>query len=232
MTTAVVTASIAVHGESSRWVDPDSATVGATIELVRDNRGQALAEASAALDAVVSGVTGVGAVAATAETRRAPLTYSAQSVGTHDENAQDPRSGIWGPTGRTVATVNLQFVVRDLARLDDLNGELGRHSTLTTHGVGWEVDDDNPAWRECRIEAVRAALDRARDYAAALGGTVVRVEEIADAGLSGGTPKFAMRAMAAAGAMESDAAPSLTPVPQLVSATVDARVAAEVPPLT
>lgn len=236
MTTAVVSTSIAVHGESSRWVDPDVATVGAAIELVRDERSQALAEAGTALEAVVAGVTGLGAVAAGADTRRAPMTYSALSTGTHEENAQDPRTGNWGPTGRTVATVNLQFRVRALDRLDALLAELGRHATLTTHGVGWEVDEDNPAWRECRIDAVHAALDRARDYAAALGGTVVRVDEVADAGLSavargmGPVPGAFSRGMAAKSGLE-DAGPSLTPVPQQVSATVDARVTAEVPPL-
>lgn len=231
-----VTTSVAVRGESSRWVDPDFATLGATVELVRDNRAQALADASAALDAVVSGVTALGAVPAGVDTRRAPLTYAVQSFATTDENAPDPHTGAWGLTGRIGATVSLQFTIRDLTRLDAVIAEANRHATVKTHGVGWEVDDDNPAWRECRIDAVQVALDRARDYATALGGTLVRVEQLADAGLSGATPRFFARSamhegVAAISADAGSSSPSLTPVPQQVSAAVEARVAAEVPSL-
>ncbi len=227
------TSVISVRGDSNRWVDPDSAVIGAGINLVRDDQHAALADASAALDSVLAGVTRLGATALTAETRRAPLTYSAQSVSTHDEYATDERSGGYGPTGRVSASVGLEFTVRDLDRLDELHAELGRHPTLRIHGVTWSVDDDNPAWQQCRTEAVYAALARARDYASALGGRIVHVVELADTGLIDSAPRFALRARAAAGGGAAhDEAPSLTPVPQQVSAAVEARVLAEVPPLT
>jgi len=39
---------------------------------------------------------------------------------------------------------------------------------------------DDQAWAEVRAEAVNAAIDKARDYAAALGGTITGIEHVAD----------------------------------------------------
>lgn len=50
----------------------------------------------------------------------------------------------------------------------------------------WSVDDDNPDWALVRADAISAALFKGQDYASALGGSVVAVEHVADAGLLGG----------------------------------------------
>lgn len=42
---------------------------------------------------------------------------------------------------------------------------------------------DESAWAEVRAEAINAAIDKARDYAAALGGTITSIEHLADPGL-------------------------------------------------
>ena len=100
--------------------------------------------------------------------------------------------------------------------------------SLNVHGVTWQVDWDNPAWPQVRAAAIGAAIGKARDYAAAIGATVRHVEHIADAGLlSGDTapyqPVRAGAAKAFSGGVNQPGIPALTPVPQELIATIEAR---------
>jgi uncharacterized protein len=112
--------------------------------------------------------------------------------------------------------------------LDDLSGVLAAHPSLNVHGVMWHVDWDNPAWPQVRAAAIGAAIGKARDYAAALGATLHHVEHIADAELLGGdtAPYQPVRALAKAfggGSGDQPGTPALTPVPQELIATIEAR---------
>ena len=116
----------------------------------------------------------------------------------------------------------------DLDRLDDLSGVLAAHPGLNVHGVMWHVDWDNPAWPQVRAAAIGAAIGKARDYAAALGATLQQVEHIADAGLLGSdtAPCHTVRGLAfraASGSGDQPGTPALTPVPQELIATIEAR---------
>lgn len=97
--------------------------------------------------------------------------------------------------------------------------------------VSWHVDWDNPAWPEVRAAAIQAAIRKGRDYAAALGGSLLNVEHIADVGLLGGgeTGRYrftsATATLAASGGAEPGT-PSLDPVPQELTATIEARFTA------
>ena len=104
---------------------------------------------------------------------------------------------------------------------------LAAHPALNVHGVMWHVDWDNPAWPQVRAAAIGAAVGKARDYAAALGASVRQDEHIADMGLLGGdtAPYQPVRALARAysGGGEQPGTPALTPVPQELIATIEAR---------
>ena len=130
-------------------------------------------------------------------------------------------------TGRVIATVALRVTVRDLDRLDDLSRVLAAQPGLNVHGVTWHVDWDNPAWPQVRAAAIGAAIGKARDYAAALGATLRHVEHIADAGLLGSdtAPYHTGRGLAlrAASGGDQPGTPALTPVPQELIATIEAR---------
>ncbi len=130
-------------------------------------------------------------------------------------------------TGQVIATVALRVTVRDLDRLDDLSGVLAAQPGLNVHGVTWHVDWDNPAWPRVRAAAISAAIGKARDYAAALGATLRHVEHIADAGLLGSdtAPYHTVHGMAfrAGGGGDQPGTPALTPVPQELIATIEAR---------
>ncbi|MCW2495004.1 SIMPL domain-containing protein [Jatrophihabitans sp.] len=103
--------------------------------------------------------------------------------------------------------------------------------------MSWHVDPDNPAWADVRAAAIAAAIEKGHDYAAALRGTLLRVEQVADTGLLGGSePPGRMRALAAGasrGSSESfgPGAPSLDPEPQEVSAVIEARLIAAIAPV-
>jgi uncharacterized protein len=131
-------------------------------------------------------------------------------------------------TGQVIATVALQVTVRDVDRLDDLGGVLAAAPGLNVHAVRWHVDWDNPAWPQVRAAAIGAAIGKARDYAAALGAAVRHVEHIADVGLLGGDtapyqPVGFVTAKAFRGGGDQPGTPALTPVPQELIATIEAR---------
>jgi uncharacterized protein len=225
---------LSVRGEARQMVAPDYATVAATIASSRASKAEAVRATAAALDRLTADLAAHGGVALEADTDRHPLTWSAHSAATHAERAYDDRTGQHEPTGRVTAEVAVMIAVRAFELLDPLGAVLAAHEAVSVHQVGWYVDWDNPAWPDVRASAIRAAIRKGRDYAAALGGSLRSVEHIADAGLLGGGDAqyrftsavgFAARA-GSRGGEESDA-PSLDPVPQELTAIVEARFTAD-----
>lgn len=108
---------------------------------------------------------------------------------------------------------------------------LARHQDLQLHDTLWGSTTTTPHGRRCAPQAIRAALRKGADYAAALGGTLVRVVHVADAGLlSRSVPEVHGRAslveQKSRGGSGPGDAPSLTPVPQRLIAAIDAGVLA------
>lgn len=219
---------LSVRGEARRMVPPDSAVVTAGIECQRGSKAEAVRAAAAELDGLTADLAAQGGVALDAGTGRRPLTWSAQSATTYAEREHNDQTGHYEPTGRVTATVAVLIAVRDFGLLDSLGAVLAAHETLSVHEAAWEVDWDNPAWPDVRAAAIQAAIRKGRDYAAALGGSLRSVEHIADVGLLGGGEATqyrsagGRRAMSASGGREPDT-PSLDPVPQELTATIEAR---------
>lgn len=124
------------------------------------------------------------------------------------------------------------IAVRAFELLDTLGAVLAAHEAASVHQVTWHVDWDNPAWPDVRAAAIQAAISKGRDYATALGASLREVQHIADAGLLGGdgaphlfTAGSAMRRPAGVGG-EPDT-PSLDPVPQELTAVIEARLTAD-----
>ena len=97
------------------------------------------------------------------------------------------------------------------------------------------MDEDNPARPQVRADAIRTALHKGQDYASALGGSIVSVEHIADAGLLGSDTWHDMAHRKGGdvplGYMGGPHSTSLYPVPQSVGATIEARLTATIGPL-
>lgn len=227
MSSTQTSTSVSVRGEAQRTTAPDQARVFSTVSATADSRTAAVSDVQAVLPAIFAGLTASGGVVLTADSARAALTWLVQSMQTHDEHAHNKVTGEHGPTGRHQASVSLLITVRDFSLLAGVTEAVTNRDSVEVHQVSWSVDDDNAQWALVRADAIRAALLKGQDYAAALGGTVVSVDHVADAGLLGGdnhggiTRSFGL---AAGGGGEM----SLDPVPQILSATIEARFTAVV----
>ncbi|MDX6227598.1 MAG: uncharacterized protein QOI76_988 [Frankiales bacterium] len=218
---------ISVRGECHELVLPDEAQLRAGLSLTRDSKPEALAAAAAALAGLLAGLEALGGTASTPETERAPLTWSGQSVTTYVEQWPDKETGRNEPTGRVTATVGVVMTLRDFGLLGRLGELLADQADLDVHQVLWLVDVDNSAWAAVRAGAIRAAMRKGRDYAAALGGSIDQVQHIADAGLLGGADHGSPTGdWLASRAFAQDSTPAMDPVPQLLSATIEARFVA------
>jgi hypothetical protein len=219
---------LSVRAEARQLVAPDCAVVDGLIEHTAGSKAEAVRSAAGSLDHLTADLAALGGVPFDEGAGRRPLTWSAYSSATREELYHDQETRRMERTGQVTATVALQVTLRDLDRLDDLAGVLAAQPGLNVHGVTWHVDWDNPAWPQVRAAAISAAIGKARDYAAALGATVAQVEHIADTGLLGGDTApyqpghlVAARAFSAGG--DQPGTPALTPVPQELIATIEAR---------
>jgi uncharacterized protein YggE len=226
------TALLSVRGEARATVAADSAVLNGVLRATQDAKPEALETVAAALRQLTNELGSLGGVPLTVESRDRPLTWSAYSATTELEH-EDDEQGRYRRTGRVIASVAVQLAVRDFDLLERLSAVLATHEGLSVHHIAWEVDADNPSWPQVRAAAIQAAIDKGRDYAAALGGSLSRVEHIADVGLLGG--ETVGRAAAGYAASRSSLrpaglpdTPSLDPVPQDLIAVIDARFIAAV----
>jgi uncharacterized protein YggE len=219
---------LSVSAEARQLVAPDYAVLDGLIEHSAGSKVEAVRLVTASLERLTADLAALGAVPFDEATGRRPLTWSAHSSATREEHYHDKETGRAERGGQVTATVALRITVRDLDALDDVSGVLAGQPSLNVHGVTWHVDWDNPAWSQVRAAAIGAAINKARDYAAALGAALRQVEHIADAGLLGGdtAPYQRGRPMAAtavrAGIAQPET-PALNPVPQELIATIEAR---------
>ena len=222
---------LSVRGDAALTVAPDEAGVSCEIRTHATDKATALDTAATALEAVVGDLGRLGGRVLASDGERVPLGWVASSVTSYPQTRWDESAGEERETGRVVAVVELTIRVRDFALLDRLGDALAGHETFHVQHTAWTVDDDNAAWPTVRAAAIAAALQKGRDYAAALGGALTSIDRIADAGLLGGDG-FAERGAVAAMAMSARAltasTPSLTPVPQRLTAAVDARLSASI----
>lgn len=229
-----ITALLSVRGEARVTVAPDFGVLNGVLRATQDTKAEALEVAAAGLSQLTSELGSLGGVPLTVGAERRPLSWSAYSATTEAEHEHDEQTGHYGPTGRIIASVALHLVVRAFDLLDRLAGVLATHEAFRVHHVAWAVDPDNPSWPEVRAAAIQAAIDKGRDYAAALGGSLNRVEHIADVGLLGGEGMTHGRASFAKASSSLEFAggmpetPSLDPVPQELIAIIDARFIANV----
>ena len=234
--TAPPVAALSVRGDARRTVAPDFALLDCRLSVIRTSKRDALQVAAGVLESLENDLAGLGAVPLTASSERAPMTWSAQSISTQDVHEFDEATGRHGPTGRVAAEVPVRIGVRALDRLAAVGTVLAGHDRLAVSFVSWHVDPDNAEWSAVRADAIHAAIAKGRDYAAALGGTLLRIEHIADVGLlEGGGDSARMSWVTQAAGMSpggEPGAPSLDPVPQELIATIDARFVTSVAALT
>ncbi|HEY1915065.1 MAG TPA: SIMPL domain-containing protein [Streptosporangiaceae bacterium] len=223
---------LSVRAESRQLVAPDYALLDGVIEhTAKADQAQVVRMVADSLDRLTADLATRGAVPFDEGAGHRPLTWSVHSWASHEERHRDKQTGLTEHSGVLTASVALRIMVRDLSMLDDLGGMLAAHPDLRLHGVAWHVDWDNPTWPQVRAAAIHEAIGKAQDYAAAIGATLRLVEHIADTGLLGGDTMYSRAgrnpasavATGMGGGMERPGTPALTPVPQELIASVEAR---------
>ena len=211
---------VAVRGEAFREVDPEIATFAVTV-IARDrNREEALRRLASRVDSVRAVLDGY---------RDAVEKRETTGLFVHPETkGSGERVVAYHGNVRTVVTIG------DFAVLGELMLRLAGEDQTTVDGPWWALRPGSPAHREARRAAIADALDRAREYADALGARVTGLVELTDAGL-GSQPVMRgdtrMLAFAAAGAPGEPPSLDLEPQRQQVHATVEARLLISEPTL-
>ena len=141
-------------------------------------------------------------------------------------------------------TVRIEVAIADFAVLGEIVARVADLEAAHLEGPSWRLRRDSPVYRKARTRAVREALNRAQDYAEALGSRITGLIELADTGLMQSQVQRPMHAAtlaaarggaggpgAAFGGAAPDAPPTLDlePVSQEVRASVEARFAATQP---
>ncbi|MGW7362793.1 SIMPL domain-containing protein [Streptomyces sp. NPDC054841] len=209
---------VAVRGEARLEVDPEIARIGVTVSARGTDRRSALEDLTRRNSEVLELIKSYGDSVEKLETGA----FSISPELTKHGRGERVRSY----HGR----VHITAVLADFTALGELTTRLADLDLTRVDGPWWSLRPDSPAHGEARRQAVREAVQRAREYAEALGARLAALVELADLGaeapMSYGMPPApgAMRTAAfAATADESAPALDLEPQRQTVYAQVNAR---------
>jgi len=208
---------LAVRGEAVLEVDPEIARIEASVAAVGRDRAktlQLLNDRAVAVDKVLGSFPDVIEKNETSGVRVSPQLAS--------RAVRDRPSGYHGAVHHTITVTGFDRLGELMAQLADLDQtEVG--------GPWWELRPGSPVYGRVRVVAVRDAVRRARDYAAALGSDLAGLVELADTRLlsdSRGQPEALLSArlpLRARAAAPEEFNFDLIPAKQVVRATVEAR---------
>ncbi|MFD8147303.1 SIMPL domain-containing protein [Streptomyces sp. NPDC059708] len=209
---------VAVRGEARLEVDPEIARIGITVTARGTDRRSALDDLTRRNNAVLDLVKSYGEPVEKLETGAFSIT---------------PELTRHGRAERVRAyhgTVHITAELNDFTTLGELTTRLADLELTRVDGPWWALRPTSPAHGEARRQAVLEAVQRAREYARALGAELAALVELADLGaenaapLAMAAPAGAYRSMSFAGAEEDSAPPlDLEPQRQTVYAQVNAR---------
>lgn len=209
---------VAVRGNARLEVDPEIARIGVTVHARGTDRRAALDDLTRRNGLVLDLAKSYGEAVEKLETGAFTITPQIAAKSRHER--------VRAYHGRVYLTVT----VADFTALGELTARLADLELTSVAGPWWGLRPDSPAHGEARRAAVREAVQRAREYAAALGARLVALVELADQGAEDASPRMARgyggpAAPGYAGGPEGAAPPSIDLEPQLqtVYAHVNAR---------
>ncbi|MFJ8076001.1 SIMPL domain-containing protein [Streptomyces sp. NPDC096176] len=210
---------VAVRGEARLEFDPEIARIGITVSARGTDRRSALEDLTRRNSAVIELVKAYGDAVEKLETGAFSIT---PELGRHGRGER-----VRAYHGR----VHITAVLNDFTALGEVTTRLADLELTRVDGPWWSLRPDSPAHGEARRQAVREAVQRAREYAEAIGGRLAALVELADLGAENAAPyggpaaPGGMRMAAFAGAAQTEAAPALDlePQRQTVYAQVNAR---------
>ncbi|MFB6439281.1 SIMPL domain-containing protein [Streptomyces sp. NPDC056411] len=207
---------LAVRGEARLEVDPEIARIALTVRARGTDRSTALADLTRRNEHALTLLKSYGDAIEQLETGSFSLTPELTEKGRHER--------VRAYHGRVTHTATLN----DFTTLGELTTRLADLDLTSVDGPWWALRPDSPAHRAARTQAVHEAVQRAREYAEAVGARLDALLEIADLGAENGTPAQtrSMRGFAGYGSaavQESAPALDLEPQRQTVYASVNAR---------
>ncbi|MFV0130407.1 SIMPL domain-containing protein [Streptomyces sp. HMX112] len=217
---------VAVRGEARLEVDPEIARIGITVSARGTDRRSALDDLTRRNSTVLDLVKSYGQAVEKLETGA----FSISPELTRHGRAERVRAY----HGR----VHLTAELTDFTALGELTTRLADLELTRVDGPWWALRPDSPAHAEARRRAVTEAVQRAREYAQALGTGLAALIELADLGAENATPFGALPPAAGGARMAfaaeaADIAPALDlePQRQTVTAQVNARFTMHPPQL-
>ena len=209
---------LAVRGEAHLEVDPEIARIGITVMARGTDRRSALDDLTRRNATTLDLIKTYGQAVEHLETGAFSISPELTKHGRGER--------IRAYHGRVHTTAELT----DFTALGELTTRLADLDLTRVDGPFWALRPTSPAHRQARQQAVREAVQRAREYAEALGTTLAALVELADIGAEDGgryataAPGRMRSAGYAAAAEDSTAAPlDLEPQRQHVYAHVNAR---------
>lgn len=207
---------VAVRGEASLEFDPEVARITVTVSARGTGRREALESLTRRNSEALELLKGYGE------------SVEKLATGTFSVSPELTEKGRRERVRTYHGRVQITATVGDFTALGEMSTRLADMELTRVDGPWWALREDSPAHREARQQAVREAVTRAREYAAALGGELVALVELADLGAENSAPSPAPpgpRAAAFGGAPAAGAAPALDlePQRQRVQAQVNAR---------
>ncbi|MBT2385052.1 SIMPL domain-containing protein [Streptomyces sp. ISL-11] len=211
---------LAVRGEARLEVDPEIAHITITISARGTDRRAALDDLTRRNKQTLDLLKSYGDTVEKLETGSFTITPQLTDKGRNE------RIRAYHGSVRLTATLN------DFTTLGELTTRLAELDLTRVDGPWWALRTTSPAHRQARQQAVREAVQRAREYAEAIGAHLDALVELADDGAENaaqpGPPPFGgMRAGGYGGppAAPGGAAPALDLEPrrQTVHAQVSAR---------
>ncbi|MEU1534334.1 SIMPL domain-containing protein [Streptomyces fagopyri] len=208
---------IAVRGEAHLEVDPEIARIGITVAARGTDRREALTDLTRRNTTALDLIKSYGDAVEHIET------------GTYSISPELTRHGRGERIRAYHGRVHITAELTDFTALGELTTRLADLDLTRIDGPWWDLRPDSPSHRQARQQAVREAVQRAREYAEALGTTLAALVELADIGAENtpshpAAPGRAMRSMSFAGAAPEEAPPlDLEPQRQHIHAQVNAR---------
>lgn len=210
---------VAVRGEAHIEVDPETARISVTVSARGKDRRTALDDLTRRNTRLLDLAKSYGPAVEKIETGTFSVT---------PEPAQHGRGErIRAYHGR----VHVTLVLNDFTALGELITRIADLDMTRITGPWWSLRPESPAHGDARRQAVREAVQRAREYADALGARLTALVELADLGAENATAAGmppapgGIRARASYGGAETEppAALDLEPQRQSVYAQVNAR---------
>ncbi|MFF4094029.1 SIMPL domain-containing protein [Streptomyces sp. NPDC001834] len=209
---------VAVRGEARLEVDPEIAYLGITVTARGKDRRTALEDLTRRNGAVLELIRSYGPAVEKLETGALSINPELAEKG-RDEKVRAYH-------GRVYITA----VLNDFTALGELITRVADLDMTRVNGPWWALRPDSPAHANARRQAVREAVQRAREYADALGSHLTALVELADLGAENAapaalpTPPAGFRGSAGYGAPAAPAPTlDLEPRRQTVQAQVNAR---------